>query len=169
MPPPLSVDATAGVIAPPPLIALATLIAGLALDQLLPALDIAAALPGWPRIVAGLAAAAAGGALALASERQFKRAGTEVKPWRPSAQLVTSGPFRYLRNPMYVSLAVLTGGIAFALGSGWTLVLMVPAALVMHFGVVRREERYLSARFGDAYRDYMARVPRYGWPLRMTS
>jgi protein-S-isoprenylcysteine O-methyltransferase Ste14 len=59
----------------------------------------------------------------------------------------------------------LTAGIAIALASDWTLVLLVPAAFVLHFGVVLREERYLARKFGDDYRRYLAQVPRYGWRL----
>ena len=51
-----------------------------------------------------------------------------------------------------------------ALASDWTLVLLVPAALILHFGVVTREERYLEAKFGESYRTYMSKVPRYGLP-----
>ena len=49
--------------------------------------------------------------------------------------------------------------LAIAFASDWTLVLMIPAAIVLHRGVVLREERYLEAKFGDPYRQYMARVP----------
>jgi protein-S-isoprenylcysteine O-methyltransferase Ste14 len=63
---------------------------------------------------------------------------------------------------MYVGLILLTGGIGIALASDWTMVLLIPMALVLHFGVVLREERYLEAKFGEAYRRYMARVPRWG-------
>jgi protein-S-isoprenylcysteine O-methyltransferase Ste14 len=56
---------------------------------------------------------------------------------------------------------LLVAGIAIALGSDWMLVLVVPAALILHFGVVKREERYLEAKFGESYRAYMERVPRY--------
>jgi protein-S-isoprenylcysteine O-methyltransferase Ste14 len=66
---------------------------------------------------------------------------------------------------MYVGLGLLVAGIAIALASDWTLVMLVPAALVLHFGVVLREERYLAAKFGEDYLDYKARVPRYGWPV----
>jgi len=68
-----------------------------------------------------------------------------------------------MRNPMYVGLTLLLAGLAIALASDWTLVLLVPAALVLHFGVVKREERYLEAKFGEAYRVYKGNVPRYGW------
>jgi len=67
-----------------------------------------------------------------------------------------------MRNPMYIGLLLLTGGIGIALASDWTLVLLVPTALILHYGVVLREERYLEAKFGDAYRRYKAKVPRWG-------
>ena len=85
-------------------------------------------------------------------------------PWKPSSALVTDGIFGWLRNPMYVGLAFLVSGLGIAFASDWTLVMLVVAALVIHFGVVKREERYLEAKFGDAYRQYKARVPRYGIP-----
>jgi protein-S-isoprenylcysteine O-methyltransferase Ste14 len=62
-------------------------------------------------------------------------------------------------------LALVVAGIGVVLGSDWTLVMLVPAALVIHFGVVKREERYLAAKFGEPYRQYMNTVPRYGWPI----
>jgi protein-S-isoprenylcysteine O-methyltransferase Ste14 len=66
---------------------------------------------------------------------------------------------------MYVGLACLVAGIGVALASDWTLVMLVVAALLIHFGVVKREERYLEAKFGDAYRSYRDAVPRYGLPF----
>jgi protein-S-isoprenylcysteine O-methyltransferase Ste14 len=63
---------------------------------------------------------------------------------------------------MYVAVVLIVAGIAVAFGSDWTLVLLVPAALILHFGVVKREERYLIGKFGESYRAYIRRVPRYG-------
>ncbi len=156
---------TAGVIAPPPLIALATLALGLLLDWLLPAFVLTVLLPPTERIVIGIVLIAAGVALAIAGERAFRRIGTEVKPWKPSLKLATGGIYAWVRNPMYVGLALFVGGLGIALASDWTPVMLVPAALAMHFGVVKREERYLEGKFGDAFRAYMQAVPRYGWPL----
>jgi protein-S-isoprenylcysteine O-methyltransferase Ste14 len=59
---------------------------------------------------------------------------------------------------------MMLAGFAVAFASDWTLVMTVVFALVIHFGVVKREERYLEIKFGNAYRSYMLRVPRYGWP-----
>src|SRR5450631_207717 len=155
---------TAGVIAPPPLIALAAVVLGLALDWLLPAYLLTVLLS-WPeRIVIAVVLIGAGVALAIPAMRGFRSAGTHVEPWKPSSALVTDGIFGWLRNPMYVGLAFLVSGLGIALASDWTLVMIVPALLMLHFGVVKREERYLEAKFGDAYRQYKARVPRYGIP-----
>jgi protein-S-isoprenylcysteine O-methyltransferase Ste14 len=66
---------------------------------------------------------------------------------------------------MYVGLGLLVAGIGIGLASDWTLVMLVAGAFVLHFGVVKREERYLAAKFGDPYRSYLEQVPRYGWPF----
>jgi protein-S-isoprenylcysteine O-methyltransferase Ste14 len=154
-----------GVIAPPPLIALAVVVLGLLLDWLLPA-DVLRLLLTVPvRIVGGVLLMGAGCALAIPARRTFQSAGTEVKPWKPSTVLVTEGIFAWVRNPMYVGATLLLAGLAIALASDWMMVLTIAAALILHFGVVKREERYLEAKFGDTYRAYKARVPRYGVPL----
>src|SRR5471032_917984 len=155
---------TAGVIAPPPLIALAAVVLGLALDWLLPAYLLSVLLTLAERIAIGVLLAA-GCALAIAGRNTFVRNGTQVNPYRASSALVVSGVYDYVRNPMYVGLAFLLAGLGIGFASDWTLVMLVVAALVIHFGVVKREERYLEAKFGDAYRQYRARVPRYGIPI----
>jgi protein-S-isoprenylcysteine O-methyltransferase Ste14 len=161
----MDVRDTAGVIAPPPLVALGAVIFGVLLDWLMPAYVLSAVLTRNGRIIISVLLIAAGVALALAGRGIFVRSGTHVNPFKPSSVLVTTGIFAYVRNPMYVGLACLVAGIGVALASDWTLVMLVVAALVIHFGVVKREERYLEARFGDAYRKYMSTVPRYGFPF----
>ena len=155
---------TAGVIAPPPLIALAALIIGVVGDWLLP-LDALDSVLNWPaRIGLGAVLLLGGGVLVVVGERAFKQVGTNVPPWRPALALATGGIYAHLRNPMYVGAMLLLAGIAVALASDWLAILLVPTALLLHFGVVRREERYLEAKFGEDYRRYKASVPRYGWP-----
>jgi len=155
---------TAGVIAPPPLIALAAVVLGLALDWLLPAYLLTVLLS-WPeRIAIAVVLIGAGAALAIPAMRGFRSAGTHVEPWKPSTALVTGGIFGWLRNPMYVGLTLLLAGLSILLASDWMLVMTIIFVPVIHFGVVKREERYLEAKFGDAYRSYKARVPRYGIP-----
>ncbi len=156
---------TAGVIAPPPLVALGAVILGVLLDWLMPAYVLSAVLTRNGRIIIGLLLIVAGIAIGVAGRGIFVRFGTNVNPYRPSSVLVTTGIFGYVRNPMYVGLALMVAGIGIALASDWTLVMLVIAALLVHFGVVKREERYLDAKFGDAYRRYMDAVPRYGLPL----
>lgn len=156
---------SAGVIAPPPLIALAAVLIGVALDWLAPAYALSLLLSLQTRIALGLLLILLGVMLALGGKRSFDRAGTNLNPYKPSLALTTTGVYAYLRNPMYVGLGLLVAGVGIALASDWTLVMLVLAALVIHFGVVKREERYLVAKFGEPYRQYMAAVPRYGWPF----
>lgn len=153
---------TAEVIIWPPLLAISTLLVGIALDWLIP-LGALALVPIWPRVALGFALAVLGGLFAKRAMGVFELTGTNVEPWKPSLALATAGIYARTRNPMYAGLGLLTLGAAVAFASAWTLLLMIPAAAVLHFGVVLREERYLAAKFGEEYRRYRQVVPRYFW------
>jgi protein-S-isoprenylcysteine O-methyltransferase Ste14 len=154
-----------GVIAPPPLIGLAVAVAGLVLDRLLPAYVLAVLLSTAERIVTGAVLMAAGLSFGITAVGAMRAVRTHVEPWKPSTVLVTTGVFAWLRNPIYVGMGLVLGGLAVMLGSDWMLVLTILAAPLIHYGVVLREERYLAAKFGESYRQYVASVPRYGWPF----
>jgi protein-S-isoprenylcysteine O-methyltransferase Ste14 len=145
------------VLAPPPLIAGAFFAAGYGLDWLVPSTLLADPLWRW----VGGAAVAAGAAVALWALAQFRRARTPVEPWKPASALVTGGPYRFSRNPIYVAIAPVYAGAALWLGNPWTLALLVPALIVLHYGVILREETYLRRRFGADYAAYCARVRRW--------
>ena len=152
--------ATTGVITRPPLLYLAYLILGLALDRVLP-LPLAlpeAALLSW---TAGGVLILVGVAIVAAGIRNFSRAGTPVPSNQPVRALVTTGIHGWSRNPIYVGMFFLYAGIGLAARSPWVLVLTLPLAITLRYGVIAREEAYLKRRFGDAYRDYKARVRRW--------
>ena len=155
------------VIVLPPLIPLAALGLGLLLDWLIPGYFLRVFLTFSERLFLGGVLFAAGLALMLAGGHYFSLAKTNIPPYKPALHLVTGGLYAFVRNPMYAGFGFMLAGLGIAFASDWTLVLMIPAAIVLHRGVVLREERYLEAKFGDAYRQYMMRVPRYGWPPRL--
>ena len=151
---------TAGVITRPPLLFLGALLIGFVLDRLLrlpfpvPGIDRVHWILGGPMILIGLALAAAG-------IDNFSRAGTPVRSIKPTRALVTIGIHGWTRNPIYLGMFLLFGGIGVAAQSPWTLILTLPLAITIRYGVVAREEAYLERRFGDAYRDYKVRVRRW--------
>jgi protein-S-isoprenylcysteine O-methyltransferase Ste14 len=154
-----------GVIALPPLIAFVTLILGLVLDRLIPIGAAGALLPRLWRIVVALVLCALAGWIVTRAYRAFERIGTNMDVRKPTLALATGDIYTKTRNPMYQALGLFLLALAVGLASDWTALLFVPWALLMHVGVVLREERYLERKFGDAYRRYQADVPRYGWPL----
>jgi protein-S-isoprenylcysteine O-methyltransferase Ste14 len=158
--PQASDTATAGVIARPPLLFLAGLVLGVVLDRLLslPFTMPLSGAAGWT--VAG-SCILIGLALAAAGIRNFSRAATPVPTNEPTRALVTTGIHGWSRNPIYVGLFLVYGGIAIAASSPWALILAVPLAMTIRYGVVAREEAYLERLFGDAYRNYKARVRRW--------
>jgi len=151
---------TAGVIARPPVLFLTALLLGLASDHLLPlpfavlSVDPVRWTIAGPLIVIGLALAAAG-------IRNFSRAGTPVPTNQPAGALVTTGIHGWIRNPIYLGMFLVYGGIGVAARSPWILILTLPLAITIRYGVVAREEAYLERRFADAYRDYKVRVRRW--------
>ncbi len=146
-----------GVIAPPPLIYLGFLGGGLLLDYVLPV----ALVPDGAQYAAGFALIAVGLVMFALAVREFFKAGTSVETRKPTTAIVTGGPFRFSRNPIYVALSLVYAGIGFAVDSAWVLALLVPALIVMRYGVVSREERYLERKFGEAYLRYKASVRRW--------
>lgn len=147
-----------GVVVRPPLLYLGALLVLVALRWAWPVPILASA-----SLALGVGAALGVAALALGfwAVLTMRSAGTNVDPHRESTTIVTAGPFRYTRNPIYVGFDLLFVGITLALNDGWGLVLLAPLLVVMHVGVIRREERYLERKFGGDYLRYKNDVARY--------
>jgi protein-S-isoprenylcysteine O-methyltransferase Ste14 len=99
--------------------------------------------------------------LAASGICNFSGSATPVPTNQPTHALVTTGIHGWTRNPIYLGMFLIYGGVGVAARSPWTLVLTLPLALTIRYGVVAREEAYLERRFGDAYQDYKFRVRRW--------
>jgi protein-S-isoprenylcysteine O-methyltransferase Ste14 len=151
---------TPGVIIFPPLISISVLVVGVVLNLLLP-LGLLTHVLLLGRIVVGTIAFVVGIGMVIGANRIFRRIGTNVNPSQPTVALATTVVFTWTRNPMYVggSLAIL--GIAIALALDLVLLLLVLSLPLVHCGIILREERYLERKFGDEYRRYKTKIPRY--------
>src|SRR4030088_3753183 len=89
------------------------------------------------------------------------RAGSNVPTNLPTTTIVETGPYRFTRNPIYLGMFLGLVGLAIAFDRLWLLVMLVPFTLAIRYGVVARAEAYLGRKFGDAYRQYRARVRRW--------
>ena len=148
----------ADVVALPPIIYLVALFLGLATQW---SLGGALVPESTLRVVAGAVAVVLGALGSWGFVRAFAETGQDRNPRTPTPSLVTDGLFAYSRNPAYVSLTLLYLGIALLLDNVWMIVFLVPVLVLMHYGVVVREERYLTEKFGDEYRAYTERVRRW--------
>ena len=109
---------------------------------------------GWGLVIAHVV-------LAISAVRTFRQHHTALNPLGEVTTMVASGPFRYTRNPMYLSLLVFYVGGTLALRLPWAAILLVPVFLALHFGVIVPEEKHLAAEFGEPYRLYQQRVRRW--------
>jgi protein-S-isoprenylcysteine O-methyltransferase Ste14 len=145
----------AGVRFPPPLMYASAVFVGWLLDRQWP-LPIGAAsfrlVPAWA-LVAGWAV------LTVGSVGSFRRKHTSLIPIRPATALVIAGPYRFTRNPMYVSMALLTAALGLLLNTWWPILLLIPTLIVVF--VIAPEERYLRRRFGAEYDVYTRQVRRW--------
>jgi protein-S-isoprenylcysteine O-methyltransferase Ste14 len=99
--------------------------------------------------------------LALSAIVTMKKAGTNVNPSEPALTIVRGGPYRFTRNPMYLALCLLQVALGFFLNDWVTLLFVVPLALIFHYGVILREERYLTTKFGEPYQELKRAVRRW--------
>jgi protein-S-isoprenylcysteine O-methyltransferase Ste14 len=150
--------ATAEVVIRPPLAWALAVMAGFALDWLMPLPLLPAAVPARWLGGAVLAVALALFAWAIAT---IMLSGSNVPTNRPTIAIVATGPYRFMRNPIYFGMMLALAGLAIAFDSAWLLLVLAPFALVIRYGVVAREEAYLERRFGEVYRRYCARVRRW--------
>jgi protein-S-isoprenylcysteine O-methyltransferase Ste14 len=147
-----------GVCVPPPVFYLVALAIGIVLEYLL-----------WPILILGAPSKYVVAAVLIITSilimpsvlRRFRRAATPFDVRKAASSLITDGPYRFSRNPAYVSLTMLYLGIGILLDNGWVLILAIPVILVMDLWVIRREERHLEAKFGEQYLHYKAIVRRW--------
>jgi len=140
-----------GVIFPPPLILLIFLASGALLQFIFPLALLTPFSIGSLQFLAGLVIILSGIGLAFWGVRTFSKAGTNVATHQAALLVVVDGPYKFTRNPMYMGMQILLVGVGIMFSSQWFLLLWPIFFLVLRFGVVAREERYMEQKFGDQY------------------
>ena len=145
----------------PPGAPLLTILLGVGLDRLWP---LESGL-GWPAPatywVGGAVVAGAILGLGWRSVTLLRRTGQSENPWKPTTEVVTRGPFRLTRNPMYLQMVLVCIGLAIILANVWILLLTPACAWVLHRFAILPEEEYLERKFGEQYLSYKRRVRRW--------
>lgn len=145
------------VIAPPPLIFLSGLLVGGLISWFFP-IEF---LPKGCTAIGGIGLIIAGLAIILTAVSQMRRAETRPEPWKPTTAILDDGIYGVSRNPIYVAMDLIYLGVAFLFNSFWFLPPLVLVFLVIHYGVILREEKYLEGKFGIEYLNYKNRVRRW--------
>lgn len=141
----------------PPTFALIAAFTMAGLHRLLPLTELVTAPWHW----IALAPAAAGLALVFWAAAGFIRAGTPLEPYKESLVLVTSGPYRFSRNPIYLGVALVLTGFWLWLGSLSPGLVLPCFVIAIERRFIRREEAHLEERFGASFRAYRASVRRW--------
>ncbi len=123
--------------------------------------EIDGAGAGWPQIILSLLLLAAGIACVSFAIVTLLRSGTSARPDRPASRLVTEGPYRFSRNPIYLGFTAIYVGVAVLLNIAWPIILLPVVLITLTITAIEREERHLQETFGDAYSDYCRRVRRW--------
>jgi protein-S-isoprenylcysteine O-methyltransferase Ste14 len=144
----------------PPIIYLSAAAVGVVAQRVMPMpwveSDLASALQ-----ILGAALVAAAIALDVTTLATFRKHKTTVMPNKAATNLITSGPFAWSRNPIYVGNTALVLGAGFYFGNVWLVGLAFVAAFITQKLAVEREEKHLAAKFGDVWESYAARVRRW--------
>jgi protein-S-isoprenylcysteine O-methyltransferase Ste14 len=157
--PDVVVERGAQVRFPPPLIFLGCILLGVACEYVVaPApVPVARAIS----TIVGLFVLMAGFGFIASARILFSRTGQNPIPWKPSPALILKGPYRFTRNPMYLGVTLFELGLGLTVNNLWISLFAVPALVTVHFIAVLPEEKYLSEKFGESYKVYLAQVRRY--------
>jgi len=93
--------------------------------------------------------------------KTFKRAKTNIEPWKPTTTIVSSGIFAYSRNPIYIAFCLVTIGIGIFFNSLWIIISFLPSAIIIYYMVIKKEEAYLEEKFDEEYKNYKEKVRRW--------
>lgn len=145
---------------PPPPLFVASFIAGLQLDRIL-ALPLAPASLTLAARAAGIGLVAVAGLLLAPAPALFLRHRTTIIPHGSARTLVTSGPYRITRNPMYLALTIAYVGAALCMNVAWPLPFLMVPVWVLHKKIIPFEEATLARSFGAEYQAYQQRVRRW--------
>jgi protein-S-isoprenylcysteine O-methyltransferase Ste14 len=140
----------------PPIIFLAAILLGVALNYAWPLPFVPSPL----RLLGALLVLCAVLLFGL-SLREFRAAGTSVRGSQRSTTIVRTGPYRFSRNPIYVSFVLLLLGLAVALDTLWLILTLIPAIAFIAVVVIPREERFLEQNFPEQYSSYKSAVRRW--------
>ncbi len=146
-----------GVITIPPLIYVPFFAIGILLDYIFPV----PLLPNRVQYLVGFAVIAVSGLIMPFVLLEFRKSRTNFDPRKVTTTIITTGPYRFSRNPSYLALTLIYIGVGIAADSIWILGLLIPALALMHYGVITREERYLEKKFGEEYLCYKRSVRRW--------
>lgn len=100
-------------------------------------------------------------AIAIVVSGYFRRAGTAIEPWKPTTSIVTTGVYAWSRNPIYAGFCLINIGIGVATNSLWIFLSFIPAALLLYYIAIAKEEAYLEKKFGEEYLAYKRKVRRW--------
>lgn len=144
----------------PPAVSVIAPLVAIALEWLVP-LGLLPAAGTLAIVVPGIVLLGLAGWLAVSGERAFRAAGTNVDPKQPVLKLVRSGPYRFTRNPMYLGMVLLQVGLALTFSLDWSVLGAALVFVLLHFGVVVREEAYLTDLFGQDYQAFLTQTRRW--------
>ena len=147
----------AGVIAPAPVLYGIAFAVGFAAEKIAPTQLLPFPVSAWLGFSFILVAIA----IVASAFKALAQAHTAFDARKSTTKVVTTGAFRFSRNPTYLSLTLLLIGIAFAISSLWVLASVIPAVVATQWGVILREERYLKEKFGEGYSSYASKVRRW--------
>jgi protein-S-isoprenylcysteine O-methyltransferase Ste14 len=144
---------------PPPLVFLGAIIAGVIVQRMATPLSLKVAA--GIRLAVGVLLLVCGTSLVISARIWFTRTRQSPIPWKPTPELILQGPYRFTRNPMYVGVTLFVIGLGLTVNNLWISLFAAPALMAVHFIAVLPEERYLAEKFGESYRNLLARVRRY--------